>query len=250
MRIDFTDQVVLVTGATRGIGRQISDDLLRLGATLILTGRSEEGINKLHESLTEKIKDRVSVVKADFSERQSMEAFLEKVRDYGRIDVCVNNAGINRINYIDETDLEDWDEINMVNLRAPFIIIREISRIMKENGYGRIVNIASIFGHISREKRSVYSATKFGLRGLTMAASNDLAKYNILVNAVSPGFVLTELTKNILSKREIKELAHQIPVKRLAMPDDISRVVLFLASSLNTYITGQSIVVDGGYVNV
>jgi len=128
--------------------------------------------------------------------------------------------------------------------------MREISRKMKKNRYGRIVNISSIFGVISREKRSIYSASKFGLRGLTVAASNELAKHNIMINTISPGFVLTDLTRSILSQNEMDELAEQIPAKRLANPDEISRVVLFIASSLNTYITGQNIVVDGGYINV
>ena len=247
MKVDFTGQVVLVTGATRGIGKQIADDFLDLGATLIMTGRNEEGIREFRGSLPKKIKTRVSIIRADFSDGQSMEEFLGKIRAYGKIDVCVNNAGINRINYIDETKLEDWDDINAVNLKAPFMIIREISRTMKKSKYGRIVNIGSIWGHISREKRSVYSSTKFGLRGLTMAASNELAGYNILVNTVSPGFVLTDMTKSILTEKEMSDLAEQVPTKRLAMPDEISRVVLFLASSLNTYITGQDIN-SGGWV--
>jgi 3-oxoacyl-[acyl-carrier protein] reductase len=129
------------------------------------------------------------------------------------------------------------------------MITRKVSKIMKSNGYGRIVNISSIFGVISRGKRSIYSITKFGLRGLTLAASNELARHNILVNAVSPGFVLTELTKGILSKKEIADLSKQIPVGRFARPEEISKVVLFLASDMNTYITGQNIIVDGGYVN-
>ena len=169
---------------------------------------------------------------------------------YERIDVCINNAGINRINYIDETLLEDWDDIITVNLKAPFMVIREIAKTMKNNKYGRIVNIASIFGVVSRIKRSIYSASKFGLRGLTLSAANELARYNILVNSVSPGFVSTELTKSILTKEEMSKLVDEIPAGRLAKPDEISRVVIFLASSLNTYIVGQNIIADGGYINV
>ncbi|MCP4690303.1 MAG: SDR family oxidoreductase [Desulfobacterales bacterium] len=250
MKIDFNDRVALVTGATRGIGGRIADDLLDLGATLILTGGSEEGVEKKRASLTAKEREKVTLIQADFTDPRSVERLLERIEGVERIDVCVNNAGINRINPIDETRLEDWDDIHAVNLKAPFMIIREISRTMKRNGYGRIINIASVFGHISREKRAVYSSTKFGLRGLTAAVSNELARFGVLVNAVSPGFVLTELTRSILSEEEMAELARQVPAGRLAMPEEISRVVLFLASSLNTYITGQSIIVDGGYVNV
>lgn len=250
MKIDFSGRVALITGATRGIGKQIADDLFDLGATLILTGKDKQAIKTLEASLSEPVQARVSYYAVDFTETRQIKKFLEEIKTYEKIDICINNAGINRINYIEETQLRDWNDIHAVNLTAPFLVIRDISKMMKKEKYGRIVNISSIYGHISREKRSIYSSTKFGLRGLTMAASNELAKYNVLVNAVSPGFVLTDLTKSILSEKEMQELAAQVPVGRLAMPEDISRVVLFLASSLNTYITGQNIIADGGYVNV
>lgn len=250
MKIDFEGQVVLVTGATRGIGRQIADDFADLGAKLILTGTNEDEIKTLNRGIEELEKPKKKYYYVNFLDAKSTEKFLDELRNHSRIDVCVNNAGINRIDYIDETKTKDWDDIIAVNLKAPFLVIREISKIMKKNGYGRIVNIGSIFGSISREKRSIYSTSKFGLRGLTVAVSNELAQYNVLVNTVSPGFVLTDLTKSILSKKEMEELAEQIPARRLATPDEISKTVLFLASGLNTYISGQNIIVDGGYVNV
>jgi 3-oxoacyl-[acyl-carrier protein] reductase len=246
MNIDFKDQVVLVTGATRGIGKQLADDFARLGAKLILTGTSEEQVRDLNE-LTDSRRKYYSV---DFTDRHSTENFRQELKQYEKIDVCVNNAGINRINYIDKTRLQDWDDIISVNLKAPFVIIREVSKIMKKNGYGRIINISSIFGVVSREKRSIYTTSKFGLSGLTVASSIDLSQYGVLVNAVSPGFVLTDLTKSILTEEEIKKLTEQIPARRFATPDEISHVIIFLASSFNTYVTGQNIVVDGGYVNV
>ena len=242
--------MVLVTGATRGIGRQIADDFAELGAELILTGTNEDEVGTLNRSIEELENPKKKYYCANFLDANSTEKFLDELRDYSRIDVCINNAGINRIDYVDETKTEDWDDIIAVNLKTPFLVTREISKIMKKNGYGRIINIGSIFGSISREKRSIYSSSKFGLRGLTVASSNELARYNILVNTVSPGFVLTELTKSILSDEEMAELASQVPIKRLATPDEISKVVLFLASGFNTYITGQDIIVDGGYVNV
>jgi len=246
MKIEYEGQIVLITGATRGIGKQIADDFAGLGASLILTGTDSAQIKKLNSAYANKRKYHC----VDFLNEDSTGLFIEELKTYEKIDVCINNAGINRINFIDETLIEDWDDIIDVNLKAPFVIMREISRKMKKNRYGRIVNISSIFGVISREKRSIYSASKFGLRGLTVAASNELAKHNIMINTISPGFVLTDLTRSILSQNEMDELAEQIPAKRLANPDEISRVVLFIASSLNTYITGQNIVVDGGYINV
>jgi len=247
MKIDFSDQVVLITGATRGIGKQLADDFSALGARLILTGTNEDQIKVLNKAKNNKKKKYFCV---DFKDVWQTERFIEKLDAFKKIDVCINNAGINRINFIDETLTKDWNDIMAVNLTAPFMLIRKVSRIMKKNRYGRIINISSILGTISREKRAIYSASKFGIRGLTVAAGNELARYNILVNTVSPGFVLTDLTRGILSKKEMKDLAAQIPARRLATPDEISRVVLFLASNLNTYLAGQNIIVDGGYVNV
>lgn len=246
MKIDFSDKTVLVTGATRGIGRQIAEDLLEMGARLILTGTKQQEI----DSLNARSDDRQRYIRADFSQRDSLEAFLEELARYDRIDVCVNNAGINRVDSIDRIRDQDWDDVFEVNLRAPTMITRTVSRIMKKNRYGRIVNISSVWGHISWTSRTVYASTKFGIRGLTVASSNDLARFNILVNAVSPGFTLTELVKENFSAEELKAIESRIPLGRFATPGEISKVVLFLASSLNTYITGQSIIVDGGYVSV
>ena len=250
MEIDFSNQNALVTGATRGIGKQIAEDLVRLGANLILTGTKKDQIEMLNEESKEDDNGKRKYYCVDFTNAESAETFMEELKNYDKIDICINNAGINKIDYIDETRTRDWDDIISVNLKTPFLVIREVSRIMKRNGYGRIINIASILGVISKEKRSIYSSSKFGIIGMTMAVSNELARYNVLVNAVSPGFVLTDLTKRILGKDEMEALEAQIPAQRLAGPSDISNVVLFLASTFNTYITGQNIIVDGGYVNI
>jgi len=249
VKVDFHAQVVLVTGATRGIGKQIALDFAGLGARLILTGTQQSQSDALNQALKERGKNWGRYYCVDFAKRESMEAFLRELGHLERIDVCINNAGINRIDYLEEIKEDDWDDIITINLKAPFMITRAVSKIMKRNHYGRIINIASVFGVTSREKRSVYSASKFGLRGLTVAGSNELAKFNVLVNTVSPGFVLTDLTKSTLSEKEVNELIKRIPVGRFAAPEEISRTVLFLASELNTYITGQNIIVDGGYLN-
>ena len=243
MKIDFKGRVALVTGGTMGIGKQIAEDLLRLGADVYITGRSATppqdspwGIGRY--------------LCVDFTRRADTNRFLLQVKKMERIDVCINNAGINRINPIDETRVEDWDDISAVNLDAPFLVTRTVSSIMKSNSYGRIINISSIFGVISKAKRALYSMSKFGLRGLTVSSSIDLAPYNILVNTVSPGFVMTELTQRILGPEEMKRLTKEVPLGRFANVKEISNTVLFLASDINTYITGQNIIVDGGFVNV
>lgn len=248
IKLDFSGKTVVITGATRGLGKSIAEHFQDSGATLILTGTDKNRINALNKSLKDKIRTRYFYL--DFLKEGSVSRFLSDIKSYKKIDICINNAGINRINYIYDTRINDWDEIMKVNLRGPFILAREIGRMMKERRYGRIVNIASIFGVITKEKRAAYAAAKAGLIGLARTAAVDLAPYNILVNSVSPGFILTDLTKRILAPQEMADLRSRIPLGRFAKPEDIAPLVLFLASDLNTYITGQNIIVDGGYANV
>ncbi len=249
MKIQFDNKIILVTGGTRGIGKQIADDLHDLGGTVIITGTNEQRISELNEQAKKSgLKKHFYCV--DLSSKEDTQKFITQLAEYDRIDVLVNNAGINRLNFIDDALTEDWDEMLAVNLSGPFHIIRTLSIKMKEAGYGRIINIASIFSKISKEKRSVYSATKFGIHGLTVGVANDLSRFNILVNTVSPGFIMTDLTRKNLSPVEIETMTLQIPAKRMGETKDISNVVAFLASNLNTYITGQNIIVDGGFVNV
>ena len=249
MKIDFKTQVVLITGSTRGIGKQIADDFVNLGATVILTGTNAKNIKLLNEDAISKgLKKTYFCV--DFLSKQSVTDFLTELEAVPVIDVVVNNAGINENNFINKTNLKDWEEIVEVNLSAPFKIIRLISNKMISKNYGKIINIGSVFSKVSMEKRSIYSATKFGLHGLTMGVSNDLARYNVMVNTVSPGFVMTDLTMKNLNSEERDTLSKLIPIKRLAQTNEISKIVLFLASKHNTYLTGQNIIIDGGFTNV
>jgi NAD(P)-dependent dehydrogenase (short-subunit alcohol dehydrogenase family) len=249
MNIDFKGRTVLITGATRGIGRQIADDLSGLGASLLLTGTSPDEVNALNNQAAESgaLKKYFAV---DFSDTASVDRFLEQLKGMDRVDGLVNNAGINRLNYIADVEEGDWNDMISVNLTAPFRIIKTLAPGMIKHQYGRIINIASIFSKISKEKRSAYSATKFGIHGLTVGVSNDLARHQVLVNTVSPGFVLTDLTRKNLSEEEMKTLSSQIPMKKMAETSYISSVVIFLLSDLNQYLTGQNIVVDGGFTNV
>ncbi len=249
MKLDFTNKIVLITGGTRGIGKQISDDLHDLGATVLITGTNPEEVKRMNE-VAENAGGKKKFFSLDLLQKDSVTQFLEEVKSYDRIDGLVNSAGINRLNSIQDAVVSDWDDMLKVNLTSPFLLLNAISPIMIHNQYGRIVNIASIFGVISKEKRAVYSATKFGIHGLTVGSSNDLARHNILVNTVSPGFVLTDLTRKNLTESEMEVLSKQIPIKRMAETKDISNIVIFLLSNLNQYLTGQNIVVDGGFTNV
>lgn len=243
MKIDFSGKVALVTGATKGIGKRIADDLSSLGATVICTGTRQAGVEQ-HSETSSKFERYFSV---DFTDQKETKEFISFIESAERIDVCINNAGITSVAAIDEASEQDWTRVLAVNLEAPFLITRSVSRLMKSQGSGKIINISSIWGHISNFGRPIMSASKFGLRGLTVAVAHDLAPYGILVNDVAPGWTLTELCQKVVSDEQRSEVSQQIPVGRFAQPEEISRVVLFLASDLNTYITGQSIVVDGGY---
>ncbi len=239
-KIDFTDKVAVVTGSSRGIGKAIADKLLSLGAHVIYTGTT-----MAEEKTTEK-----TCLQLDLSKDESIKSFIKKVKDFKQIDILVNNAGINKIESVDEISEEKWEEIIKVNLTGPMVLTKEIAKIMKKNkGGGKILNISSIFGSVSKEKRNSYSASKFGLIGLTKASSIDLAPHNILVNALCPGFTLTDLTKSVLSKEDMEKLCEDIPLGRFAQEDEIAQSALFLCSDLNTYITGQTLIADGGFTS-
>jgi len=222
---NFNGKTVLITGGTRGIGAAITAEFSRCGANVISTGTDT----------------------LDLLDAASVKDFISYIESLD-IDICVNSAGINVVDPLCESLDSDWEDILKVNLTGVYKISKAVAKGMKERG-GKIINLSSIWGHISREGRAAYSASKFGLRGLTQAMAAELAKYNILVNSVSPGFTRTELTESILGEEGIKEAESMIPMGRLASPDEIAKVILFLSSDLNTYISGQDIVVDGGFLN-
>jgi len=238
MKIDFKNKRVLVTGGTRGIGRQIAEDMLDLGATLTVTGKSSHCIFPGAEYM-----------QVDFLDDESTNKFIEVISNQ-TYDICINNAGINKIDSFCDVKKEDWDRILKVNLTAPFLTQQAVVDNMVKQGYGKIINIASIWGSISIAKRAAYSSSKFGLRGLTLASAAELSRFNVLVNTVSPGFTLTDLTRQVLGPDRMQEISRSIPMGRMAEPSEISKVVLFMASELNSYISGQNIIVDGGFVSV
>lgn len=236
MKTTFKGKVAIVTGATKGIGKAIAESLKEDGCHVVCTGRSVKASSSKSQSYCP----------LDLCDDDSLQEFLDKIKDLSRVDILVNNAGINVIQSIDQIEKNDWDRILQVNLTAAMRLMKEVSVKMKKQKSGKILNISSIYGVISKRMRGAYSTSKAGLIGLTRASALDLAPYNILVNALCPGFVLTDLTRNILSKQEIKALSKQIPLGRFGTEKDMARVATFLCSDLNTYITGQTIVADGG----
>lgn len=213
---------VLLTGASRGIGKAIYNELKN--DYEVITPTKEE----LNLENIESINNFIKNCSIGF-------------------DILINNAGINIIKEIDSILDEDIEKINTTNLVAPLKLIQFVSKEMKENRNGKIINISSIWGIRSKEKRTLYSGSKFGLVGITKALARELGEYNILVNAVCPGFTGTDLTMQSLSKEELEDLQNQIPLKRLAKPNEIAKTIKFLISDENSYITGQTIIIDGGF---
>lgn len=246
MKTEFLNKTVLVTGGTRGIGAAIVKRFYDLNAKVLTTGTDKQLLEKLNETSGSRIK----YLHLDFTSIKSIKGFLLRLVKHNQIDVLVNNAGVNKIDSIDNISEEDWDQINNVNLRGPFQITKAVAKIMKKNQQGRIVNISSIFGVVSKAMRASYSTTKWGLVGFTKAVAVDLAPHNILVNAVSPGFIDTELTRKILGNDGIKEVLESIPQQRLASAEEVAKLVIFLSSNQNSYITGQNIIIDGGFTSV
>ena len=241
MKIDFKDKTVLVTGGTRGIGEAIVKQFRKNNANVIATGTKIDNL---------KIDNEIKYKTLDFASEESIDTFIKFLENIPAIDVLINNAGINRVDKISEINKDDWDLVNKINLRGPFLLTKAVSKIMKKNRSGHIINISSIFGVISKSGRTTYSSTKSGLIGLTKAVALDLAPFNIIVNSISPGFVDTDLTRQILNELEIEEIEKIIPQKRLADPAEIAKIVILLTSKHNSYINGQNIIVDGGYCSV
>jgi 3-oxoacyl-[acyl-carrier protein] reductase len=245
VRIDLTGRRALVTGGTRGIGAAIARALAAAGAEVTATASSEESRAR---AAAEPALAGIALVPVDLADRAATEAFAAE-RAQQPFDVLVNNAGINKIALAGDLDLADWDRIQAVNVRAPLVLSRALVGGMAEQGWGRIVNISSVFGDVSRSQRAAYTASKYALRGLTRTLALDYATRGVLVNAVAPGFIDTELTRAVLGADGMRAMAERVPLRRLGTPDEIARVVTFLASDANTYLTGQHLVVDGGFTS-
>lgn len=224
MPISLKVRTAFITGASRGIGAAICEGFQASGATLVTPTRAE----------------------CDLASPASVAAYLEGLAT--PIDILVNCAGINRLGALEELGPGDFEEVLQINLKAPLALAQALTPGMKDRGWGRILNISSIWGRIAKPRRLTYSAAKAGLEGLTRAMAIELAPHGVLVNALALGFVDTDLTRKNNPPQVLQEIVATIPMGRLAQPSEIAQMALFLCSEQNTYMTGQTVAVDGGFL--
>jgi len=244
----LSGQVALVTGASRGLGRSIALELAGKGANVVV---NYAGSKDKAEEVVEEIKGlgRESfAIQADVSSEEAVKNMVKKViNHFGQLDILVNNAGITKDNLLMRMKEEEFDDVMNINLKGVFLCTKAVTRQMMRQRKGKIINVASIVGVRGNPGQANYVAAKAGVIGLTKTTAQELASRNILVNAVAPGFITTDMTE-VLSDEQREAILSLVPLRKLGQPEDVARVVRFLASEDANYITGQTIHIDGGMV--
>jgi len=245
LNLELNDKAIVVTGAARGIGRTIALEFAREGANVVINDIGDgtpvaEEIGKMGR--------KAMFLEANISDKEEAEQLINKtVESFGRIDVLVNNAGITRDALIHKMSEENWNNVINVNLKGTFNCSKAAAKFMKEQKYGRMINISSVVGQRGNVGQVNYAASKAGIIGLTKALALELARYgDITVNVVSPGWVNTEMARAVPEKI-LQRVIEAIPFHRLAEPEEVAHLVVFLASDKARYITGQVVAVNGGY---
>jgi NAD(P)-dependent dehydrogenase (short-subunit alcohol dehydrogenase family) len=245
---DLTGRVALVTGGNKGLGKAMARGLAEAGADIVIASRHENELKASLEEILAATGRKGAYFVTDVSKRGEVKKLArDAVSKMGRVDILVNNAGMNAPQGIDEITDETWDRVLEVNLSSVMALTRALAPQMKERRWGRIVHISSVMSLTSKEKRNVYSATKAALNGMTMASALDLGPYNVTVNCIAPGPFLTDMPMSVLSEAEKKNFADRTALGRWAEPRELAGPALLLCSDAGSYITGQVIVVDGGY---
>ncbi len=244
----FKDNVAIVTGGSRGIGRAIVEGLAQNGATVIFTYKSSKDSAERFAAEHNSYGNKVEAIQHDASDTEGANRLVEYVvKTYGGVDFLVNNAGITRDQLLIRMSETDWDFVITNNLKGVYNLSKAVLRPMMGKRYGKIVNISSVVGLVGNAGQTNYAAAKAGILGFTKALAREVASRNIGVNAIAPGFIETDLTGNLTDDQRQK-LHEQIPLKRLGKTDDVARVVCFLCSTDADYMTGQVLCVDGGMV--
>lgn len=241
------DKIAIVTGGARGIGKEICRAFLREGATVyIFDINSQEGEKTVREFESISGGNKINFLKVDITSEENVESSINKIMEIEeKIDILVNNAGITKDNLILRMSLEDWKQVININLTGAFICSKYVVKNMIKKRSGKIINISSIVGVHGNAGQSNYSSSKAGIIGLTKTLARELAGRNILVNAIAPGYIKTEMTDKLDDKTK-ERLMEQIPVRRLGNVEDVAKTVLFLAGDDSDYITGTIINLDGG----
>ncbi|AGC68151.1 3-oxoacyl-[acyl-carrier-protein] reductase FabG [Thermoclostridium stercorarium subsp. stercorarium DSM 8532] len=244
--MDFTGKTVVVTGSSRGIGKAIAEKFAALGANVVINGTSKSVFDTERE-LVEKGYS-VKAFEGDISDPGNAKALIDfAVETFGTIDVLVNNAGITRDKLLVRMNDEDWDTVIDVNLKSAYLCTKAATKIMMRKRQGKIINISSVVGITGNAGQTNYAASKAGLIGFTKAVAKEMGSWGITCNAVAPGFIETDMTSGLSNEIREKFLA-AIPLRRAGTPSEVADAVVFLASDMARYITGQVINIDGGMV--
>lgn len=247
MEIDFNGKVIIVTGSGRGIGREIAESFTKNGATVIISDYSTESLIETENLFTTKGYS-FKAIPCDVTNNEDVQNLIDLTyKEFGKIDVLINNAGITKDNLILRMKDEQWDSVIETNLKGVFLTTRASVKYFLKQRYGKIINISSVVGITGNIGQSNYSASKAGIIGFSKSIARELAIRNITVNIVAPGFIDTPMT-SVLPDGVKEDFIKKIPLKRMGTPTDIANIVLFIASPLADYITGQVINVDGGMV--
>ncbi len=244
---DIAGKVVLITGGARGIGREIARVFAEHKAKICICDLNEADLQDACKELEGLGGECMYAITNVVDDKQVQELVDKVVDKWGRVDILVNNAGITRDNLLVRMKEEDWDAVLAVNLKGVFLVTRAVAKVMMKQRSGKIINIASVVGVMGNVGQANYSASKGGVIAFTKTVAKELASRGITVNAIAPGFIKTKMTE-VLSEEVKARLMSNIPLKRLGEPRDVANTCLFLASSLSDYITGQTILVDGGMV--
>jgi NAD(P)-dependent dehydrogenase (short-subunit alcohol dehydrogenase family) len=246
---DLTGKVALVTGGSKGLGKAMARGLAEAGADVVISSRHENELGGALDEILQGTGRRGRYVVADLSRRAEAPRLAKTALELmGRVDILINNAGTNKPQAIDAITDETWDQIVELNLSSVMVLTRALVPQMRARRWGRIIHISSIMGFLSKEKRNVYSATKSALLGLARASALDLGGDGITVNCIAPGPFLTELPASVLSDEERRVFAERTAVGRWGDPKELVGPALLLASDAGSYITGTTLIVDGGYM--